>query len=331
MKILDEIHKENIDSMVVFNPKNIAYLSGFNPSSFSVLILKDEPVLLTSKMDFEDASLNTTIPLEEFKSLDEIKDYLNGTVGIEKSITLGVYRKLKISSIFEVKITDAVERLRRIKSREEVQNIGKAIDIAENAIKNIEFDFQRSENEIAAQIEYNMRIMGSKKASFDTIVASGKRSSLPHANISNKPLNMPIVIDWGATYNNYCSDTTRTLIETEKQEEIFEIVLEAQKSAIDVIKPGVKASYVDKIARDVIEEYGYGDYFLHSTGHGVGLEVHEGPSLSSNETIKLEKNMIVTVEPGIYIKGEFGVRIEDMVLIKNKAKVLNKIKNKIEL
>jgi len=329
MRILDEIHKENIDSMVVLNPKNIAYLSGFNPSSFSVLILKDEPVLLTSKMDFEDASLNTSIPLEEFKSLDEIKDYLNGFVGIEKSITLEVYRKLKISSIFEVKITDAVERLRRIKSREEIQNIEKAIDIAENAIKNIDFDSQRSENEIAAQIEYNMRIMGSKKASFDTIVASGKRSSLPHADVSNKPLNMPVVIDWGATYNNYCSDTTRTLIETEKQEEIFKIVLEAQKSAIDVIRPGIKASYVDKVARDVIEEYGYGDYFLHSTGHGVGLEIHESPSLSSNETIKLEKNMVVTVEPGIYLKDEFGVRIEDMVLIKNKAKVLNKIKNKI--
>jgi len=329
MRILDEIHKENIDSMVVLNPKNIAYLSGFNPSSFSVLILKDEPVLLTSKMDFEDASLNTSIPLEEFKSLDEIKDYLNGVVGIEKSITLGVYRKLKISPIFEVKITDAVERLRRIKSGEEIQNIEKAIDIAESAIKDIDFDSQRSENEIAAQIEYNMRIMGSKKASFDTIVASGKRSSLPHADVSNKPLNMPVVIDWGATYNNYCSDTTRTLIETEKQEEIFEIVLEAQKSAIDVIRPGIKSSYVDKVARDVIEEYGYGDYFLHSTGHGVGLEIHESPSLSSNETIKLEKNMVVTVEPGIYLKDEFGVRIEDMVLIKNKAKVLNKIKNKI--
>ncbi|MDI6724984.1 MAG: aminopeptidase P family protein [Methanobacterium sp.] len=329
MRILDEIHKENIDSMVVLNPKNIAYLSGFNPSSFSVLILKDEPVLLTSKMDFEDASLNTSIPLEEFKSLDKIKDYLNGVIGIEKSITLGVYRKLKISPIFEVKITDAVERLRRIKSGEEIQNIEKAIDIAESAIKDIDFDSQRSENEIAAQIEYNMRIMGSKKASFDTIVASGKRSSLPHADVSNKPLNMPVVIDWGATYNNYCSDTTRTLIETEKQEEIFEIVLEAQKSAIDVIRPGIKASYVDKVARDVIEEYGYGDYFLHSTGHGVGLEIHESPSLSSNETIKLEKNMVVTVEPGIYLKDEFGIRIEDMVLIKNKAKVLNKIKNKI--
>ncbi len=331
MRIIDEIHKEDIDSMIVLNPKNIAYLSGFNPSSFSVLILKDEPLLLTSKMDFEDANLNTKVPIEEFKSLDKIKDYLKGTVGIEKNITLGIYKKLKISSMFEVKMTDAVERLRRIKTMDEVQNIKKAVGIAENAINAVEFDSRRSENEIAAQIEYNMRIMGSKKASFDTIVASGSRSSLPHAEVSDNSLEMPLVIDWGATYNNYCSDTTRTLIETEKQEEIFEIVLEAQKSAIDVIKPGIKASYVDKVARNVIEEYGYGDSFIHSTGHGVGLEVHEGPSLAKSETIKLEKDMVVTVEPGIYLKGEFGVRIEDMVLIKNRGKVLNKIKKKIEL
>jgi len=329
MKIIDEIQRENIDSMIILDPRNIAYLSGFNPSSFAILILKDEPLLLTSKMDFDDANLNTSVPVEEFKSLGKIKDYLSGTVGIEKNITVEIYKKLDINSIFEVKITDAVERLRRVKSNLEVQNIKKALSIAENAIKDVDFDSQKSENEVAAQIEYNMRIDGSTKASFETIVASGKRSALPHAQVSDNKLKSPVVIDWGATYNNYCSDTTRTIIESEKQEEIFEIVLEAQKEAIDVIKPGIKASYVDKVARNVIEEYGYGDSFLHSTGHGVGLEVHESPNLSKSETIKLEKNMVITIEPGIYLKNEFGVRIEDMVLIKNNAKVLNKIKSRI--
>jgi len=331
MKILDELLKEEIDSMVVLNPNNISYLSGFSPSSFSALVLKDEPLLFTSKMEFEDASLNSDISVQELSSLGEIKEYLTGTVGVEKDITLNIYKKLKIGSDFEVKMTDAIEKLRNIKSSEEVQNIKKAIDIAESAIKNVEFNFERTENEIAAQIEYNMRFMGSKKASFETIVASGERSSLPHATVSHNNLNMPVVIDWGATYNNYCSDTTRTLIESEKQEEIFDIVLEAQKSAINVIKPGVKASYIDKVARNLIEEYGYVDSFLHSTGHGVGLEVHEGPSLSKSEIIKLEKNMVVTVEPGIYLKGEFGVRIEDMVLVENNAKVLNKMKTRIEI
>ena len=331
MKIFDEFVKENIDSMVILNPKNIMYLTGFNPSSSSFLIIKDEPLLFTSKMDFEDASLNSKIHVEEFKSLDEIKNHLKGLVGLESSITLGTFKKLKKDTSFEVKITDAVYRLRQIKSNDEIKNIEKALDISEDAIKNVEFEDKKSENEIAAEIEYNMRLRGSNKSAFDTIVASGRRSSLPHANVSNNTLERPIVIDWGAIYNNYCSDTTRTIIETEKQEEIFDIVLEAQKSAIDVIKPGIKASYVDKVARDVIEEYGYGDSFIHSTGHGLGLEVHEGPSLSKNETAKLEKDMIITVEPGIYLKNKFGIRIEDMVHVKNKGRVLNKIKKKIDI
>ncbi len=331
MKILDEIGKENIDILIALNPINITYLTGFNPSSSSVLILKDDPVLFTSKMDFEDASINSSIHVEEFKSLDEIRKYLKGMVGVENSMTLGTCKRLKKDVSFQIKVTDVIERLRRIKSRGEIENIKKAIEISENSLKNVEFDDKKSENEIAAKIEYNMRIRGSKKAAFDTIVASGKRSSLPHADVSNSPLKRPIVIDWGTIYNDYCSDTTRTIIETEKQEEIFDIVLEAQKSAISVIKPGIKASYVDKVARDVIEEYGYGDSFIHSTGHGVGLEVHEGPSLSKNETSKLEKDMIITVEPGIYLKDEFGVRIEDMVHVRNKGRVLNKIKKKIDL
>lgn len=331
MKILDHMHEENIDSMIILNLHNINYLTGFKPSSSSILILKDEPVLFTNQMDLEDALKNSKIHVEELKSLEKIKKFLNGTVGIESSMTVETLKKLKKDSSFETKITDIVERLRRIKSNAELKNIQKAAQIAENALKNTEFESTKTENEIAAEIEYNMRIGSSKKAAFDTIVASGKRSSLPHADVSHETIKRPIVIDWGAIYNNYCSDTTRTIIETEKHEEIFEIVLEAQKSAIDVIKPGIKASYVDKVARDVIEEYGYGESFIHSTGHGVGLEVHESPSLSKREELKLEKGMVITVEPGIYLKDEFGVRIEDMIHVKNRGHVLNKIKKKISI
>ncbi len=331
MKILDIMHEENLDSMIILNPTNINYLAGFMPSSSSILILKDEPVLFTNQMDFEDALVNSKIQVEELKSLDEIKESLKGTVGLESSMTVGTFEKLKKDSSFETKITDIVERMRQIKSSDELKNIEKAIDIAETAFKNTEFRDNKTENEIAAEIEYNMRISGSKKASFDTIVASGKRSSLPHADVSNNTIERPIVIDWGAVYDKYCSDTTRTIIETEKHEEIFEIVLEAQKSAINVIKPGIKASYVDKVARDVIEEYGYGNSFIHSTGHGVGLEIHEGPSLSKRDETKLKNGMVITVEPGIYLKNEFGVRIEDMIHITNRGNVLNKIKKKINI
>jgi Xaa-Pro dipeptidase len=193
----------------------------------------------------------------------------------------------------------------------------------------LELEFSGTEVELAAQLEYNMKINDSERASFETIVASGSRSSLPHGSPTKNNVEYPILIDWGAVYNNYSSDTTRTFIQTEKQEEIFNIVLEAQQTAIKSIKPGIKSSEIDNIAREVITEYGYGDAFIHSTGHGVGLEIHEKPSLSKNDEGILEKNMVVTVEPGIYLEGEFGIRIEDMILIKNHAKILNKTKAKL--
>lgn len=331
MKITDEMQKESIDTLLILNPNNINYLAGFRPSAASILIVKDEPVLFTNQMDMEDALLNSKIPVEEFKSMKELKESLTGTIGLESSMNIQTFERLKKDTSFETKITDIVERLRSIKTNDELKNIEKALEIAENAFKSAEFDNNKTENEIAAEIEYNMRLNGSQKASFDTIVASGKRSSLPHADVSDNTIKMPIVIDWGALYNNYCSDTTRTIIETERHEEIFDIVLEAQKSAIAAIKPGVKACEVDKAARDVIEEYGYGESFIHSTGHSVGLEIHENPSLSKRDETTIEKGMVITVEPGIYLKDDFGVRIEDMIHVTNKGRVLNKLPHKINI
>ena len=330
MKISEKMNKENLDTLLILNPFNITYLANFKPSSPSILIIQDEPVLFTSKMDMENANINSKINVEEFQSLDKIKELMKGNVGIESSMKMETFGRLKKDSQLKFKITRITEELRQIKNSDEVKNIVEALKIAEKSLKCIEFD-GKNENEIAAEIEYNMRLNGSNKAAFDTIVASGTRSSLPHAEPILKTLEMPVVIDWGAMYNNYCSDTTRTIIKTEKHEEIFDIVHEAQKKAIDVIKPGIKASYVDKVARDVIEEYGYVKSFIHSTGHGVGLEVHENPSLSYRETLKLQKGMVITIEPGIYLENEFGVRIEDMIHVTNKGNVLNKIKTKINI
>ncbi|MGB9979764.1 M24 family metallopeptidase [Methanobacterium sp.] len=331
MKIIDEMQKEDIDTLLILNFNNIDYLAGFRPSASSILIVKDEPVLFTNQMDMEDALLNSKIPVEELKSLKELKKSLNGTIGLESSMNIQTFENLKKDVSLETKITDIVERMRSIKTNEELKNIEKALEIAEEAFKSTEFDNNKTENEIAAEIEYNMRLKGAKKASFDTIVASGKRSSLPHADVSSNTLQRPIVIDWGALYNNYCSDTTRTIIQTERHEEIFDIVLEAQKSAIAAIKPGVKACEVDKAARDVITEYGYGESFIHSTGHSVGLEIHENPSLSKRDETTIEKGMVITVEPGIYLKDDFGVRIEDMIHVTNKGRVLNKLNAKINI
>ena len=324
-QVIESMHKENIDSMIVLKPENIRYLTGFRPSSSSILILKDNPVLLASKIDREDASERSLVNLEVYKEFKDLKNYLEGKIGIENSMNVETYKKL--IGDFELKTTDIVEISRAVKSKWEVENIEKALQIAEKSL--LELEFSGTEVELAAQLEYNMRINDSERASFETIVASGSRSSLPHGSPTKNDVEYPILIDWGAVYNNYSSDTTRTIIQTEKQEEIFNIVLEAQQTAIKSIKPGVKSSEIDNIAREVITEYGYGDAFIHSTGHGVGLEIHEKPSLSKNDEGILEKDMVVTVEPGIYLEGEFGIRIEDMILIKNHAKILNKTKAKL--
>lgn len=325
-KIIDSMNVLKLDQLLILKPENINYVSGFQPSSVSAVIIGEDATLYTSKMDEEDASFNSNITLNEFESLDKLKKNLKGTVGIEKSMPISVYKK--ISEGLELEMNEIVEYERMTKSPGEVRNIRKAIQIAENSLQKVEF--QGTESEVAAELEYNMKLNGSTKPSFDTIVASGKRSSLPHSSISLNKLEYPVVIDWGAVYNNYCSDITRTIIEGDKQEEIFNIVLEAQKAAIETIKPGIKASYVDKVARNVIEEYGYGDNFIHSTGHGIGLEIHENPTLSKNSEFRIEKGMVITVEPGIYLKDGFGVRIEDDVLVKNRAEVLTTIKKTVD-
>ena len=324
-KVIESMHQKKIDCMIVLKPENIRYLTGFRPSSSSILILKDNPILLASKIDREDASGSSMVNFEVYKKFDDVKKLLEGKVGIEKSMTVETYQKL--SGGFEVETTDIVEISRSVKSTWEVENIKKALQIAEKSL--MELEFSGTEVELAAKLEYNMRINGSERASFETIMASGPRTSLPHSTPSPNEIESPVLIDWGAVYNNYSSDTTRTIIRTEKQEEIFNIVLDAQKTAIKSIKPGMRSCEIDIAARDVITEYGYGDSFIHSTGHGVGLEIHESPSLSKNDESKLEKEMVVTVEPGIYLEGEFGIRIEDMVLIKNRGIVLNKLKTKI--
>ncbi|MDI6644373.1 MAG: M24 family metallopeptidase [Methanobacteriaceae archaeon] len=323
--ILEKLNSIDLDGMIVLKSENIAYLTGFKPSSFSVLILKDDPILFISKMDYEDVPENLNISVEDFTSFNNLNKAIIKNkpdfLGVENSLPLGIYKKIKNN--FKIKLTDIIEESRRIKSEKELKYIKEAIKIAEKSFKNTKLE--GSDNLVAAELNYNLMVEGSLKPAFETIVASGTASSKPHAFLQQKTLENPVLLDWGAVYKNYCSDISRTRVETEKQHEIISIVIEAQKEAIKVIKPGIKASYVDKIAREVIEDYGYAENFIHSTGHGLGMEVHEGPSLSKNEELKLEKGMVLTVEPGIYIPGEFGIRVEDDILVKKRAKILTKL------
>lgn len=331
-EIIEKMNQDEMESLFVLKPENIAYVTGFKPSSASVLIIKDEPRLFCTKLDMEAAKAQSCVPVEEFKSLEELKkkfkENLKGKMGIENSMTVGTYKK--ICDDFKTTPNDIIERFRSSKSKSEIIKIKEAIKIAEESFKKIDpSHFTGSEDELSAELEYEMRKAGSVQTPFETIVASGPRSSQPHGSSSSHKLENPLIMDWGAYYQNYASDITRSIIKNKEEEEILSILLDAQKEAIKAIKPGIKASYIDEVTRRVIEEYGYEDYFLHSTGHGVGLEVHEKPSLSiKSGDEKLEKGMVVTVEPGIYMEGRFGLRVEDMILIKNRGKILTNLPRK---
>ncbi len=326
-ELISRLQEDNIDSMFVYKPENIKYISDFYPTSFAYLIVQDEPILYVNSIDKEDAQELSQVETRDIVKLSEVKDELSGSIAVENSLDFQ-FTKFLTDDLNEIQTSTVLEDLRRTKTKEEITKIKNSIGIAENAIG--EIDFTSTEKYAAATLEFDMTINGSIKPAFDTIVASGKRSSSPHSVTSMNRVETPIVVDWGAKYDHYCSDITRTFIDSERQQEIWNIVLEAQKAAINTIAPGVEISDVDKAARDVITEYGYGEYFIHSTGHGFGLDIHEDPNVSQNSEGVLEENMVITAEPGIYIPGELGVRIEDDILVKKNAEVLTNLDKQLD-
>ena len=232
-EILNQLQEENIDSMFVYKPENIKYISDFYPSSFAYLIINKEPILYVNSIDKVDAQRESSIEVRDIERLGKVNELLNGKIAIEKSLDFEFLQFLS-DDYNKLSVSNVIEDMRKTKTKEEI-----------------------------------------------TIVASGSRSSSPHSETSMNRVETPIVVDWGARYDHYCSDITRTFIDSERQEEIWNIVLEAQKEAIKTISPGVKFADVDKAAREVISEYGYGEYFIHSTGHAFGLDIHENPNISS--------------------------------------------------
>jgi len=326
-ELISRLHDDNIDSMFVYKPENIKYISDFYPTSFAYLIVQDEPILYVNSIDKEDAQELSQVETRDIVKLSEVKDELSGSIAVENSLDFQ-FTKFLTDDLNNIQPSTVLEDLRKTKTKDEITKIKNSIGIAENAIG--EIDFTSTEKYAAATLEFDMTINGSIKPAFDTIVASGKRSSSPHSVTSMNRVETPIVVDWGAKYDHYCSDITRTFIDSERQQEIWNIVLEAQKAAINTIAPGVEISDVDKAARDVITEYGYGEYFIHSTGHGFGLDIHEDPNVSQNSEGVLEENMVITAEPGIYIPGEFGVRIEDDILVKRNPEVLTSLDKQLD-
>lgn len=226
-----------------------------------------------------------------------------------------------VFKFFELK--DRINELRIVKSSKELDCLARAEQIGDMAFEHIvEFIKPgKTEMEVALELEYFMRSHGASGLSFDTIVASGPNSSLPHAVPTDRVLQEGdfVTMDFGCIYKGYCSDMTRTIFigdkPSDKQKLIYDTVLKAQLAALEAIKPGEKCSDIDAIARNIIRDAGYGDYFGHGLGHGVGLFIHEEPRFSPKCDAILQPGIVITVEPGIYLPGEFGVRIEDMIQI----------------
>lgn len=228
----------------------------------------------------------------------------------------------KPSEIELVPVMEKISVLRAVKTDEEQEKIRQAEAIGDRAFAKIIQKLQpgMTEKQVAAWLEFYMKEEGAEGVSFETIAASGIHSAMPHAVPTDKVLEEGdfLTMDFGCIYQGYCSDMTRTVVigkADDRQREVYETVLQAQRTALSGIRPGMKGKEIDALARDVIEEAGYGEYFGHSLGHSVGLEIHESPCFSTKEERVIEPGMVITVEPGIYIEGFGGVRIEDVVII----------------
>ena len=331
-----------LDGVLAYSGENRRYLCGFTGSTGYTVIGKKSAVFVTDFRYQEQASkqcIDYEVAIQRNNLMETLgeafrKDGIR-RLGIEEDfMTVGFCEELKKSlpGIELVPASGIFARLRIKKDAGEIEFIRKAAAIADEAFTHM-LDYIKPglrEDEVALELEYFMKKKGATGLSFESIVASGVRSSLPHGIASEKIIENGefLTLDFGCVYNGYCSDMTRTVFigkATEKHKKIYDIVLKAQTEALKGIKPGVTGKSVDRIARDIIAGEGYGDNFGHGLGHGVGLAVHEEPRLSIlGETI-LEAGMIVTDEPGIYIPEFGGVRIEDLVLVTEKgAEALSK-------
>jgi len=331
-KKLFEYLKEN-DVFLITSPHNLMYFTGFTGGEGIAVIGKNLKVLITdsryaeaAEKESKDFQVINAVPY--ISALKDIfLDNNVSTVYYEDSyLTVALFKSIKETTSEFVKFEAAslnLEKLRIIKTELELNYIKKAESIACEAYSYVldKINDGMTELEIAAEIEYFMKKSGGQKTSFDTIVVSGKRTSLPHGVPSKKKISYGdfVTMDFGCVYNGYRSDMTRTVVlgkASDKQKEIYNVVLDAQLAALDFLSAGKSAKEADKVARDVIEKAGYGKYFGHSLGHGVGLLIHELPNLSPKSEFILEENMVVSCEPGIYIPDFGGVRIEDLVVIK---------------
>ncbi len=322
------------DGALIVSPENRFYFTGFASSDGFLLVSGTRAVFITDGRYIE-AAQNTVkdcevvlTSLSASQLLELFSDMHVSRVAVESSrMTLSEYQKYAsalepLALCADSTLDNMISALRSVKQPFEVERIKAAQQIAEDAFQHI-CDFirpGRTEREIALELDFFMLSHGADALSFETIAVSGKKTSMPHGVPDENIVSHGdfVTMDFGAVVDGYHSDMTRTVAAgtvSARQKEIYDTVLRAQTAVLSALRPGLSCKDADKIARDVITQAGFGDYFSHSTGHGVGVEIHEFPNLSPHANSVLTVGNVVTDEPGIYLPGEFGVRIEDMALI----------------
>lgn len=330
-KIRKKLAEKQLDALLITNGYNRRYLTGFTGTAGAAIITETKALFIT---DFR-YTVQANNQVKEFEIIKQAKtltDEINKQLKNLKVKQLGIedfdityHQYLNFQEEFEIKLIpvgDLVETLRLIKSDEEIEIMQAAAKIADDAFNHILNYIKpgRTELDVSNELEFFMRQAGATASSFDTIVASGYRSALPHGVASNKTIEAGelVTLDFGALYEGYCSDITRTVAVgnvNDQLKEIYDIVLQAQLKGVKGVKAGITGHEADALTRDYITEKGYGDYFGHSTGHGLGMEVHENPRLAPGASVILEEGMVVTVEPGIYVPEVGGCRIEDDIVV----------------
>ncbi|MBM4462641.1 MAG: M24 family metallopeptidase [Chloroflexi bacterium] len=343
-KLRQKLLEKELEGILISQPENCRYLSGFTGSTGFLLVTQDTATVATDFIGFEQAKAEVAgLEVVRIKGMAEgLAELIHG-LGIRRlgfeadNLVFSQHSKLSQQAaekqIQLIPTEGLVESLRAVKEEEELACLMRAAGMADSAMEYIAREIRpgMSEKEAAWELEKFLREKGSEAVSFEIIVASGPKGALPHARPTERRLSQgePIVVDLGARVGGYCSDLSRTLCLGPRSgtfAEVYDLVLRAQLSALDNLEVGMAAEQGDNLARKVIQEGGYGEAFGHGLGHGVGLAVHERPRLGPKSTDVLQEGMVFTVEPGIYVAGWGGVRTEDTVMMKDgRAKALTRV------
>lgn len=356
---LSELMREKGVKALILSPSmNMLYTTGFNtfPGERLLVSVFDEsgevvfivPRLYEQEVR-EKAAWDRIIswddsqnPMDILDALCSEKKYAGSTVAIEDTMWFNAFEKIyqTYKQARFVKASEIIGEMRKFKTPYEAEKMRRSSQLADKALEKTipMIKAGMKEREVRDLLEAEMKLLGITSPSFETIIGSGPNSALPHYTAGDKVINSgdSIVIDFGGMYQGYCLDITRTVMlgkASKEYKEVYETVKEAQRRAAEAVRPGVKASEVDAAARGYIAGKGYGDYFIHRTGHGIGMEVHEEPYISDISATVLQPGMVFSIEPGIYLPGKFGIRIEDLVMVtETGVEILNKFtKELIEL